>query len=297
MEQLRSADRRKHHIIYKTTCLITGRYYIGMHSTDDLGDGYIGSGKLLWRSIKKYGKDNHRMEVLEHHESRELLRARERELVTFELLKEDLCMNLTIGGHGGWVKTTSSETRQKQRETNRAFWSSEAGLQLRARYRTIKRPFPEASKPLAAERARDRMTRMKADGSWQAVIEKNRASHLGKTLSAEHRAALGEANRRYKLEHGKKTFSNQARANIAGSLIGNERNKKAWTLIDLATNEELLINNLSKWCQARGFTAPTHYVKSNGKNVYIIKEAYEKFLAGKDERNAQRRAKRSITIR
>lgn len=37
----RQAERRKYHYIYKTTCLITNRYYIGMHSTDNLEDGYI----------------------------------------------------------------------------------------------------------------------------------------------------------------------------------------------------------------------------------------------------------------
>ena len=96
------ADRRKHHVIYKTTCLVTGRYYIGMHSTDDLADGYIGSGKRLWQSIKKHGADQHRCEVLEHLPSREALKLREAELVNEELLEDKQCMNLTLGGGGGW---------------------------------------------------------------------------------------------------------------------------------------------------------------------------------------------------
>lgn len=34
------ADERKFHYIYKIT-RFDGKYYIGMHSTDDLDDGYL----------------------------------------------------------------------------------------------------------------------------------------------------------------------------------------------------------------------------------------------------------------
>lgn len=33
----------EYHFIYKTTNLLTGKYYIGMHSTNDLNDGYLGA--------------------------------------------------------------------------------------------------------------------------------------------------------------------------------------------------------------------------------------------------------------
>lgn len=108
MKQSRSADRRKHHIIYKTTCLITGRYYVGMHSTDDLADGYLGSGKRLWQSIKKHGEAQHRREVIEHLPSREALRLREAQLVDEQLLQDPLCMNLALGGGHGWEQYNTS---------------------------------------------------------------------------------------------------------------------------------------------------------------------------------------------
>lgn len=96
------ADRKKFHILYKTTCLLTNRYYIGMHSTDNLEDNYIGSGKRLNYSIKKYGLENHQKEILELCETREALRNREKELVNPEVMKDPLCMNLKLGGEGGW---------------------------------------------------------------------------------------------------------------------------------------------------------------------------------------------------
>jgi hypothetical protein len=94
-------NKRKYHFIYKTTCSLTGRYYIGMHSTDNLEDGYIGSGRLLCYSIRKYGKENHVREILEFCSSREELASREAEIVNLNEIAKSECMNLKLGGCGG----------------------------------------------------------------------------------------------------------------------------------------------------------------------------------------------------
>lgn len=49
--------------IYKTTCLINNKIYIGKHEGRE-DDGYIGSGKLFKRAVKKYGKENFKREIL-----------------------------------------------------------------------------------------------------------------------------------------------------------------------------------------------------------------------------------------
>jgi len=96
------ADQRKFHYIYKITRNDgSGKYYIGMHSTDDLEDGYFGSGSYLWHSIKKHGKEKHSMEILEFLPSRQELRVRESQIVDEKRLKDPLCMNLKTGGEGG----------------------------------------------------------------------------------------------------------------------------------------------------------------------------------------------------
>lgn len=127
MTQIR-ASRRKFHIIYKTTCLVTGRYYIGMHSTDDLEDGYMGSGQVLWKSIKKYGKDQHIYEILEHLPTRESLIVREEELVNPDILKDPLCMNLRTGGTGNYPGfCVKADVGVKISEKLKAHYSSDQG--------------------------------------------------------------------------------------------------------------------------------------------------------------------------
>lgn len=95
--------QHQYHYIYKVTCNVTGKYYIGMHSTSNLEDGYFGSGKVLKRSLNKYGKENHSIEILEWLTDRSSLKSKERELVNESLLNDSLCMNLALGGGGGFV--------------------------------------------------------------------------------------------------------------------------------------------------------------------------------------------------
>lgn len=104
-----------YHYFYKTINLINNKFYYGIHSTSNLDDGYIGSGKKLWLSIQKYGIENFSKEIIEFFPNRTLLLSKEREIVNEELLSNLLCMNLKIGGEGGSVKGVkrSEETRSK----------------------------------------------------------------------------------------------------------------------------------------------------------------------------------------
>jgi hypothetical protein len=101
------------HYLYKTTCLVTGRYYIGMHSTSNLEDGYMGSGKRLRYSIRKYGIDNHKKEILEFFDTRDLLIEAEKIAITSEMLIDKDCMNLKHGGEGGFISEEQQRHRSK----------------------------------------------------------------------------------------------------------------------------------------------------------------------------------------
>lgn len=112
--------QKKYHYIYKTTCQVTGKFYVGMHSTDDLDDGYLGSGKILGYSRAKHGDENHKKEILEFLPDRVALKVREAEVVNEELLADPLCINLKYGGEGGWDHL-SPEIRKANAKRNTPF--------------------------------------------------------------------------------------------------------------------------------------------------------------------------------
>ena len=132
---------KQYHYLYKTTNLINSKFYVGMHSTNDLEDEYLGSGKRLRYSINKYGKDNFVKEIITFFKDRNELIEAEKNLVNLELIKEELCMNLMIGGTGGsqtpeklnkWIQAMAKGLKKKwEDETYRTWMSKLSGEHLK----------------------------------------------------------------------------------------------------------------------------------------------------------------------
>lgn len=110
---------KKYHFIYKTTNLLSGKYYIGAHSTDNLDDGYIGSGNRLRLAIKKHGRENFKREIVEFLNNKSELYNRESEIVNLDEIAKIDCMNLRVGGEGGGTKQSAKVTNQKRWVENR----------------------------------------------------------------------------------------------------------------------------------------------------------------------------------
>lgn len=121
------------HIIYKTTCTITGKWYIGMHSSSKLNDRYLGSGKIIYQSLMKHGRHNHIRETLMTANSREELRNLGRAVVTEELIKRADCMNLAVGGCGsGAGRKLTQKSKDKMSVSANARWARGIPESLRA---------------------------------------------------------------------------------------------------------------------------------------------------------------------
>lgn len=87
-------------IVYETINKVNGKRYIGKDKHND--PKYLGSGKLLQKAIKKYGKENFIKTILEYCSSEEELAEKEKywiKLTNAQLSK--LYYNIGEGGSGG----------------------------------------------------------------------------------------------------------------------------------------------------------------------------------------------------
>ena len=164
------------YIIYKTINSIDGKYYIGCHQTDNLNDGYLGSGKYLKKAIKKYGAENFRFEILHSVSSKEKMFELERSIVNEDFVKDPLTYNLKIGGSGGNPgivgafkgKKHSEETKEKQRQAS--------------------------LKQVVSNETRKKLSMNNAMKNNPEIRKKVSETMTGRTHSEEHRKKVAEAN-------------------------------------------------------------------------------------------------------
>lgn len=153
----------KYRIIYKTTCTkgsLKGHYYYGQHRTNNLDDGYRGSGKIIINYLKKYPNDT-KFEIICFCNSQEELNQKEYEII-HPHLHNKLCLNIQEGGNGHRITeeelTLSEETKKKMSESRRGEKNGMYG-----KHHT------------------------------EEVKEKCRQAHLGIPLSNEHKQKLSKA--------------------------------------------------------------------------------------------------------
>lgn len=115
--------------LYKIENLLDGKYYIGVHKTSNLDDGYFGSGKRLHKAISKYGIEYFKKNILQFFDNESDMFNAEASIVNEEFVRDRQTYNMKVGGNGGWTyvhdnglnrgftgKTHSDEIRKKLSE-------------------------------------------------------------------------------------------------------------------------------------------------------------------------------------
>ncbi len=168
--------------VYRTTNTATGRFYIGVHKTQDPDDGYLGSGLALKEAVKKYGRAAFKKEVLFSFEHRDDAYAKEKELVTQALIESGQVYNIAPGG----VPSIDWGNRRKAtalRGKDHPQWGKKRTEEQR-------RKTSESLKRSYAERPRD-------PSSW----EKSASARRGKPSPVKGRPQSEESNRKRSEAH------------------------------------------------------------------------------------------------
>ncbi len=148
------------YIIYKTTNLINGKFYIGRHKTKNLEDGYLGSGRHFLNAVSKHGKENFVREILLHCENEAQMHLAEKIFVVLD----SMSYNIARGGKEGGFDYVNSLPQSKE-------WRRKAAIKTNTSER--------GKKGYAAVIAK-----------YGKLESENHANFLGKTHSEETKAKI-----------------------------------------------------------------------------------------------------------
>lgn len=140
-------------IVYETVNTINGKKYIGVHRCEDYDDVYFGSGKLLKAAIEKYGVENFHRYILYVYDNAAEAFAKEKELVSDEVVKSEKYYNIAHGGSGN-VKGVDSSSNNKIKiichQTQKVYDSlNEAAADINISASSISRALDNPNQPVA----------------------------------------------------------------------------------------------------------------------------------------------------
>lgn len=199
--------------LYEIKNLVNGKIYWGAHSTNDLDDGYMGSGRLVKAAIAKYGRAKFEKEFVLFVGSAEDLYEWEEALVGRVFISRPDTYNLSVGGRGSaFGVKRRSDSVERLAAGIRAAWA--AGKYSRTRPPEIRakisagltgRPVSQESRALIsiATRARTQTPEYRAAASaWmsarivsQETCDAISRAKLGRIPTAETRAKMSAAHK------------------------------------------------------------------------------------------------------
>jgi group I intron endonuclease len=169
-------EQKVYYTIYEITNLVNGKNYIGQHITEDLNDGYMGSGRALLKAYKKYGIKSFKKEIILYAKDVISLNFIEKCLVTKEFINQKDNYNLREGG--GSIGKHSEHSKDLLSQYAKKRFQNEPGT-FTGRTHTTE--------------AREKMSRV----------------HKGKKLTMEHKAIISKRMKGNKQTLGRKHTSEE----------------------------------------------------------------------------------------
>ncbi len=204
--------------IYKTTCLVNGKIYVGKAKVRPYHESYLGSGTAFENALRKYKRENFSKEILETFESEdEAFAAEVRYVAQFRAREDAIGYNIAPGGTGRseasyrdqrrkpakamtfeqadavHAKWGSEEHRKKVSETGIRVWANldEAGLQRM--HEAAVNKWTEERKQARRELLAERLSDPEASAAYRKKLsEAVRAANERDDVKAKRSAAMNE---------------------------------------------------------------------------------------------------------
>lgn len=158
--------------IYKTTNLINGKIYIGKKESPEFDPNYKGSGSVLGKAFKKYGKENFKVEFLFYCFSKEELNEEERAVIALFDCRVRNGKGYNVSEGGDWGNVTEGMTPEQYQDYCRKIGDAHRG---RPKSEEHKQKLRESN--LGKKRSKE-------------VCKKLSNSHIGKTWTNESKLKL-----------------------------------------------------------------------------------------------------------
>lgn len=102
------------HVVYKIVNSINGKIYVGKHTTTNVNDPYLGSGKILLQAIEKYGREAFSKTILGEFEDEHAAFCAEIQFITeLNACDPEVGYNITRGGNGSYASHLTPERRKQ----------------------------------------------------------------------------------------------------------------------------------------------------------------------------------------
>lgn len=230
--------------IYEWTNMINGKKYIGSHA-GTIDDGYIGSGKIFQRAVKKYGIENFTRSIIEYVEIEDRLYLLEREKFYLDKVNayySDDYYNVAKDVIGGDTKAGWTDERRHEFSNQiKQIWSNRSEEDKKALLDTVHNKTKEWYKTEEGqklkEKLRENIPRLVEGAKARDLEDRKRSGRLGKErMGAERRkeaARKGVQNRnpetealaRHKSKETKAKWSEEKRQEVFENMSRGRKGK------------------------------------------------------------------------